>query len=381
MTDVLIYARHVPFAELRHEVPLGVPDPFLYVERDGDRHIVISSMEIPRLPELGGFELHPCEEFGSTSCRGRASRTRRSATRSPCAPCRRSASRGRSCPTASRCGSPTVLRAAGVELTPDRELFDGRRRVEDGGRARRDPARPARGRGRDGRGARPAAPGRAERRRAWSSTASRSPSERVKAAIRRRSSRTGSSRTTSSSRRAPQAAVGHDMGSGPIQAGEPIVIDLWPRDDETRLLRRHDPHVRRRRDRPTEVAEWHASARRRSTARLRRSAPGVTRPKRSSTGRATSSRRPASRPSARRSPGEPLADGFFHGLGHGVGLEVHEQPGIGLASKERALAGDVLAIEPGLYRAGLRRCPARGSRARDRERRREPDAVPVRPEP
>ena len=30
-----------------------------------------------------------------------------------------------------------------------------------------------------------------------------------------------------------QAAVGHDMGSGPIAAGETIVIDLWPKDVET----------------------------------------------------------------------------------------------------------------------------------------------------
>ena len=38
-------------------------------------------------------------------------------------------------------------------------------------------------------------------------------------------------------------------------------------------------------------------------------------------------------------PGKPLADGFFHGLGHGVGLEVHEEPGLGLASKLPLRAG------------------------------------------
>jgi len=50
--------------ELRHEVPLGVPDPFLYVELAGVKHIVIGSMEIPRLAALGLFELHPEEEYG-----------------------------------------------------------------------------------------------------------------------------------------------------------------------------------------------------------------------------------------------------------------------------------------------------------------------------
>ena len=40
-----------------------------------------------------------------------------------------------------------------------------------------------------------------------------------------------------------QSAIGHDMGSGEIQAGEPIVIDLWPKDARDRVLRRHDAHV------------------------------------------------------------------------------------------------------------------------------------------
>ena len=50
--------------------------------------------------------------------------------------------------------------------------------------------------------------------------------------------------------------------------------------------------------------------------------------------------------------GKALADGFFHALGHGVGLEVHEQPGLGLASKLPLMAGDVVTVEPGCYRAG-----------------------------
>src|SRR3954464_4409844 len=65
MPDVLMYADTFRSPELRREVPLGVPDPFLYAERDGVKHIQISSMEIPRRAALGLFELHPGEEFGS----------------------------------------------------------------------------------------------------------------------------------------------------------------------------------------------------------------------------------------------------------------------------------------------------------------------------
>ena len=49
-----------------------------------------------------------------------------------------------------------------------------------------------------------------------------------------------------------------------------------------------------------------------------------------------------------RTPGERLQTGFYFGLGHGVGLEVHEAPGLGLAADHTLVAGDVVAIEPGI---------------------------------
>jgi Xaa-Pro aminopeptidase len=52
-------------------------------------------------------------------------------------------------------------------------------------------------------------------------------------------------------------------------------------------------------------------------------------------------------------PGKPLDEGFFHSLGHGVGLEVHEQPGLGLLGEKELVPGDVVTIEPGLYRQGF----------------------------
>lgn len=42
-----------------------------------------------------------------------------------------------------------------------------------------------------------------------------------------------------------------------------------------------------------------------------------------------------------------------HGLGHGVGLDVHERPFVGVTSLERFKKGNVITVEPGLYLSGF----------------------------
>jgi len=44
---------------------------------------------------------------------------------------------------------------------------------------------------------------------------------------------------------------------------------------------------------------------------------------------------------------------FVHGLGHGVGLEVHEMPGVGPESKDKLAVGNVVTNEPGIYMVGF----------------------------
>ena len=55
------------------------------------------------------------------------------------------------------------------------------------------------------------------------------------------------------------------------------------------------------------------------------------------------------RPSQKKDPANPTPRGFIHSTGHGVGLEIHEAPGIGRGGTKPLIVGDVVTIEPGVY--------------------------------
>ena len=57
-------------------------------------------------------------------------------------------------------------------------------------------------------------------------------------------------------------------------------------------------------------------------------------------------------PTQRTGAGGSVEGGYFHGLGHGVGLEVHEPPWLGRRA-DALRPGDVIALEPGLYASGV----------------------------
>jgi Xaa-Pro aminopeptidase len=147
----------------------------------------------------------------------------------------------------------------------------------------------------------------------------------------------------------PQSAVGHDAGSGQIRPNEPIVFDLFPKDkhtgcyaDMTRTYVVGEPSE--------EVAAWYLHVKEALERSTREVKPGAN-------GRALFElvcrifEDAGYKTVLSRQPGEVQEDGFIHGLGHGVGLEVHEQPLMGRTGHD-FVPGDVITIEPGLYRAG-----------------------------
>ena len=218
--------------ELRHEVTLGVPDPFLYAEVGGVRHVVIGAMEIARMSELSLDRLHPYEEFGSDDLIA-AGKTYADLRRE--IPVRAVKALGVTravVPDGFPVWLADSLRAEGIEITADDELFDERRRVktpaELAGIRRAQRAAEA---GMDA--ARDLLRRSTPNGDALTVDGAPLTVERIKTAMAQAFAANGTSADDFIVAPGPQGAVGHDMGSGPVRAGVPIVIDVWPRDNET----------------------------------------------------------------------------------------------------------------------------------------------------
>src|SRR5256885_3247188 len=352
MADILIYADAVRSAELRHEVPVSIGDAFLYAEHDGARHVVVTALEIPRLEGLG-FELHPYEEFGADELRRSGMSWLEIDDELTLRAVAALGVEQATVPGTFPLLLADKLRAKGVDLVPDQNFFVERRRVKSeaelaGIRRAQAAAEAGMTAARD-----------LLRRAAQNGTGLEVDgqpltSERIKAAISQAFLAHGASGDEFIVSHGSQSAIGHHMGTGQIEAGEPIVIDLWPRDNESAccadMTRTYVVG-----DVPDELAECHRLCKEALDQAEQDLRPGVT--GKSVYEGSCEIFEAAGYPTQRtKRDGKPLEEGFFHSLGHGVGLEVHELPVLGMVGHEELKRGEVFAIEPGLYRPGFGGC-------------------------
>jgi Xaa-Pro aminopeptidase len=347
VTDVLIYADTIRSPELRHEVPVAVPDPFLYLERNGNRVAMLSSFEVDRVREAG-IDAHPYEEFGWDELIAQGLPREELDLELALRAVKKWGVSGAVVPSMFPLELADRLRGAGVDLKVDREVFLQRRRVKNeselaGIRRAQKGAEEAMGAARE------------LLRRAEPSNGAvmldgeQLTCERIKLEIQRVFGEHGLASDEFIVSHGPQSAVGHDMGSGPIAAGESIVIDLWPRDRESACYADMTRTfvVGEISDELREYQRLVYEALQRSFDAVRAGIEG-----RKVFEQVCELFHEAGQPTQlSKEPGQVLDSGFYHGLGHGVGLEVHEQPWLGRAPGS-LVAGDVVTLEPGLYRHG-----------------------------
>jgi Xaa-Pro aminopeptidase len=351
MTTVLLFGDTESSPAMRHEVPLAIGDSFMFADIDGRHAVLTNGLERSRiaaaLPHaelldvtaLGMRELieegrSRLEAHGEIAARAVAQLEITAAV----------------IPGDFPVAIADRLRAAGVELTVDDELVADRRRVKAGAELA---------------GVRAAqAAAHAMMATAVSVLARATPgddadlrldgdvlrAEDLRDTLRRVAAEHGATCPAEMMVASVRTGFGHDPGSGPLPAGLPIQVDLFPRDaasgcwaDMTRTFVVGEPTP----ENAALIAEQEqlvTTALEQARAAIR---PGVT-------GRelfdATCDLFEAAGYATQRT-GDPedTNEGFQFALGHGVGLEVHEPPGLGLSGHEPFVAGDVVAIEPGLW--------------------------------
>ena len=149
----------------------------------------------------------------------------------------------------------------------------------------------------------------------------------------------------------PGSALPHYRGDGPIQANAPVIIDIFPTSRKT--------HYNGDLTRTVVVGDISENVRRMHAAVLQALDAGI-----ESIGAGAPGKDPhlavcqvlVDRGFGTTTEGFEGPAGVArmnHSTGHGVGLEVHEEPSLRAVSTEPLEEGDVVTVEPGLYLLGF----------------------------
>jgi Xaa-Pro aminopeptidase len=137
----------------------------------------------------------------------------------------------------------------------------------------------------------------------------------------------------------------HNRGTGPVRPGQTLILDVFPRSG--------DSHYFADMTRTVVKGTPSPAARKLYAAVLEAQEAGIEAVRHGVNGRAVHEevKKVFDRLGYKTEPRNGKMVGFFHGTGHGVGLDIHEAPSV--SSRDSLLeAGAVVTVEPGLYYFG-----------------------------
>jgi Xaa-Pro aminopeptidase len=174
-------------------------------------------------------------------------------------------------------------------------------------------------------------------------------SERLKVAIEIACIEEGSVSSSTIAAGGDQACDPHNRGSGPLRAHELIIVDVFPRVAATGF---HGDMTRtflkgRASDAQRAIVAAVRAAQQKALGAIRAGVNGK------DVHRQVGEVFVARGFETKRTPAGYV--GFFHGTGHGLGLEVHEPPRMGTLDYPLK-RGSVVTVEPGLYYPGIGAC-------------------------
>jgi Xaa-Pro aminopeptidase len=350
MPDLLFFGDTERSPAMRHELPAGIGDPFVLAVVRGKVHVAVSDLDRPLVEAaVPAAEVHGFRELGLFELIERGLRHHEIdlelASRAAALMGVREAVADPEMPVfiADR------FRADGIVLHLDHDAIAARRRVKSAAELagiRRAQAAAEAGLRAAAQLLVRAAP-EGDRLVAGGEVLT---ANAVRAVIREACRRHGAPAPTDLIVASVWEGGGHEPGSGPLPANLPIVIDLWPRDEESTcfadMTRTFVVGEVPQAVRDIEALVRTALERSREAVR-----PGIT-------GEALHAIacdlfEEAGHRTLRTGPGDDREEGFQFSLGHGVGLSVHEAPSLGPTGRTELVAGDVIAIEPGLTVAGI----------------------------
>ena len=346
MTALLFYGDTERSPAMRHELPVTIGDPFLLAVVDGRLHVMASSLERSRIEAVApDAVLHSYDDLGFRELLetgiSRHELELELASRMTAAVGIREATVDPEMPVA----VADRLRADGVVLHLGDEAIEGRRRVKSAAELagiRRAQVAAEAGMSAAAELLRRAVPD-GDRLTVDGEVLT---AEVVRAAVRDACRALDAPTPPDIIVSSPWSGFGHDPGSGPLPVDLPIVIDLWPRDEasgcwadmtRTFVVGEISDQVRAMEALVVEAIEKAREA----------VAPGISGLELHDL--VCDVFEPAGYRTQRNGPGEDPNEGFQFSLGHGVGLALHEPPGLGRTGHGGLVAGDVIAIEPGLW--------------------------------
>jgi len=149
----------------------------------------------------------------------------------------------------------------------------------------------------------------------------------------------------------PESAMPHFRGEGPIRASAPVIIDIFP---SSRTTHYHGDLTRTVvvGEVPDEIRRMHAAVLQALDAGIESIKAGVSgRDVHEGVCQVLVDRGYGTTTKGFEGPeGGPKMN---HSTGHGVGLDVHEEPALRGPDENTLMEGDVVTVEPGLYLPGL----------------------------